>query len=192
MNGRRFIGSLGAAFLSFIGLSGCRQNIAANSVENTILVAYFSHTGNTLKIANQIHDRVGGDIFEIKTVNPYPDDFKECLEQAEVEFKNNVRPQLQTMVENMDSYNIVFLGFPYWIGTMPMALYTFLEDYDFSNKTIIPFCTYNKSGMGRIPSYIRRLCRRSTVLDGLAIQRLNVDTDQGEVSTWLRGMGFVG
>jgi len=190
MNRRKFFSSLRAGLLS-IGLAGGGRTYTMNS-DDVILVAYFSHTGNTRKIANLIHKRVPSDIFEIKTVNPYPDDFNECLEQAKVEFKNNVRPQLEARVENIDAYNVVFLGFPYWIGTMPMALYTFLEGHDFSNKTIIPFCTYNKSGMGRIPSYIRRLCRRSTVLDGIAVPRLNVDTEQGEVSTWLRGMGFVG
>lgn len=158
---------------------------------NSILIAYFSHTGNTRKIANQIHARVGSDIFEIKTVTPYPDDFNACLEQAKRERISNYRPQLQNMVANMASYEVVFLGFPYWIGYMPMALYTFLENHDLAKKTVIPFCTYNQSGMGGIVDHIRKLCRRSTVLDGIAIQRSTVDTAQNEVAAWLRGMGYI-
>lgn len=160
------------------------------SPRNTVLVAYFSHTGNTRKIANQIHSLVGSDIFEIKTVNPYPEEFYACLDQATRESKENIRPQLKTRVQNMDAYEVIFLGYPYWIGTMPMALFTFLESYDFSNKTIVPFCTYKQSGMGGV-SHIRQLCRKSTIREGLAVQQDNVNTAQTQVSAWLHGLGYM-
>jgi flavodoxin len=135
--------------------------------ENNILVAYFSHTGNTRVIANQIHENVGGDIFEIVTVDPYPDDYNACVDKAKQEQDDNSRPELATKVENMDSYDVVFVGYPNWWGTMPMAVFTFLEEYDFSGKTIVPFCTHEGSGLGRSVEDIKELCPQSTILEGL-------------------------
>jgi len=166
------------------------KTVQPPSPTNTVLVAYFSHTGNTRKIANQIHSLVGSDIFEIKTVNPYPEEFYACLDQATRESEENMRPQLKTRVQNMASYEVVFLGYPYWIGTMPMPLFTFLESYDFANKTIVPFCTYKQSGMGGV-AHIRQLCRRSTISEGLAVQQGNVNTAQNQVSAWLRSLGYM-
>lgn len=155
----------------------------------TILIAYFSHTGNTRRIANQIHDKVGGDIFEIKTVNPYPQDFDACLEQATRERDSKFRPQLQAKVGNMGSYDIVFVGYPVWRGTMPMALFTFLESHDFGNKKIMPFCTYYGSGMRGVDQ-IKQICQRSTVKDGLAIQSNKILIARSDVTRWLQGLGF--
>ncbi|WP_229395352.1 flavodoxin [Methanosarcina sp. DH1] len=161
-----------------------------DSASKKILVAYFSHTGNTRVIANQIHEKVGGDIFEIVTVNPYPTDYDAVVDQAKQEQEDNYRPQLKTKVENMDSYDVVFIGYPNWWGTMPMSVFTFLEEYDFSGKTIIPFCTHEGSGLGRSVEDITELCPQSTILDGLAIRGSSVETAQDDVSEWLRKIGM--
>ena len=161
-----------------------------DSAPKKILVAYFSHSGNTREIANQIHEKVGGDIFEIVTVNPYPADYDSVVDQAKQEQEDNYRPELATEVENMDSYDVVFVGYPNWWGTMPMPVFTFLEEYDFSGKTIIPFCTHEGSGLGRSVEDITDLCPQSTILDGLAIRGSSVETAQGDVSEWLREIGM--
>jgi len=161
-----------------------------DSTPKKILVAYFSHTGNTRVIANQIHEKVGGDIFEIVTVNPYPTDHDAVVDQAKQEQEDNYRPELATKVENMDSYDVVFIGYPNWWGTMPMPVFTFLEEYDFSGKTIIPFCTHEGSGLGRSVEDITKLCPQSTILDGLAIRGSSVETAQDDVSEWLREIGM--
>ena len=161
-----------------------------DSASKKILVAYFSHTGNTRVIANQIHEKVGGDIFEIVTVNPYPTDYDAVVDQAKQEQEDNYRPQLKTKVENMDSYDVVFIGYPNWWGTMPMSVFTFLEEYDFSGKTIIPFCTHEGSGLGRSVEDTTELCPQSTILDGLAIRGSSVETAQDDVSEWLRKIGM--
>ncbi len=85
------------------------------------LSAYFSHSGNTREIANQIHESVGGDLFEIVSADPYPADYDAVVEQARKELDKDYRPRLKTKVENMDSYTVVFLGYPNWWGTMPTA-----------------------------------------------------------------------
>lgn len=153
-----------------------------------ILVTYFSHSGNTRVTANQIHDDVGGDIFEIVAVNQYPSDYDQCVEQASKELRERFKPKLKTKVENMQSYNVVFVGYPNWWGTIPMPVASFLSSYDFSGKTIAPFCTNEGSRLGRSVVDIRELCPQSTVTDGIAIRGSTVKTAQNEVSRWLHGL----
>lgn len=170
--------------------SKVESNNTSGTEEKKILVAYFSHSGNTRVIANQIHEKVGGDIFEIVTVNPYPTDYNALVDQAKQEQEENYRPQLKTKVENMDSYDVVFVGYPDWWGTMPMPVFTFLEEYNFSGKTIIPFCTHEGSGLGRSVEDIKKLCPQSTILNGLAIRGSDVKNAQSDVSKWLHEIGM--
>src|SRR5512145_3060339 len=126
------------------------------------LIAYFSRkgqnyrdgnivnlpNGNTEIIAKLIHELIGGDLFEIKTTKQYPIDYTETTEIAKTELRTNARPELIGKVSNIDEYDEVYLGYPNWWNTCPMAVFTFLESYDFSGKTIIPFCTHEGSGLG--------------------------------------------
>lgn len=158
---------------------------------NNILVAYFSHSGNTREIANQIHEIVGGDIFEIVTVDPYPRGYNEVAEQARKELDAGYRPELKTKVENMGSYDLILVGHPNWWGTVPRPIATFLLQYDFSGKTIVPFCTHEGSGLGRSVMDITKLCPQSTILDGLAIRGGEVKNAQHKVSEWLHELGVI-
>jgi len=157
-----------------------------------ILVAYFSHSGNTRIIANQIHDKVDGDIFEIIAIDPYPGDYDEVVEKARKELRELFRPKLKTKVENMESYDVVFVGYPNWWNTIPMPVATFLSEYDFSEKTIIPFCTNEGSHLGQSVADIKVLCPQSTILDGLAVRGRDVKKAKGEISEWLRELGIIG
>jgi flavodoxin len=158
--------------------------------ENRILVAYFSHSGNTRVVARQIHESVGGDIFEIVPVDPYPRDYDEVVEKARKELSENYRPKLKTKVGNMESYKVVFVGHPNWWGTIPRPVATFLSEYDFSGKTIAPFCTHEGSGLGRSVEDIRACCPRSTVPGGLAVRGSSVKNAREEVAAWLREIGM--
>lgn len=162
-----------------------------DTAKKNILVAYFSHSGNTQVIANQIHESVGGSIFKITTVVPYSTDYDTVVDKAKQEQKDNYRPKLATKVENMNSYDVIFVGYPDWWGTMPMAVFTFLEEYNFSGKTIIPFCTHEGSGLGRSVTDIKKLCPKSTILDGLAIRGTNVKNGKEDVSEWLNKIGII-
>jgi flavodoxin len=157
--------------------------------EQKALVAYFSRTGNTREIANQIHEKVGGDIFEIQTVNPYPGDYNECVQQAKQELEKGYRPELKTMVKDIESYGVVFIGYPNWWSTIPAPVRTFLSKCDLSGKTIVPFCTHEGSSLGRSVMDITRLCPRSTIRDGLAVRGRDVKNARNEVSNWLRELG---
>jgi flavodoxin len=181
-----------------LSLSACGTNnrgktsgVQKETRSRKILIAYFSHTGNTREIANQIHKKVGGDIFEIVTVKPYPTDYQTVVDQAKREQEAHDRPKLATKVRNMASYDVVFVGYPNWWGTMPMAVFSFLQQYNLSGKTIIPFCTHGGSELGRSVHDITKLCPKSTILDGLAVRDTNVKHAQNDVSKWLRKLRMI-
>ena len=170
-----------------------------------ILVAYFSRAdenynvgtidiGNTQIIAEYIASEVGADSFHIETVTPYPADYDDCCDVAKQELADKARPEIQGGVENMEQYDIVFLGYPIWWGDMPMAVYTFMDSYDFSDKVVIPFNTHEGSGESGTYSAISSYLPNAQVLDGMAIQgktaqEFSSDTQQA-VRDWLDGLGF--
>lgn len=151
-----------------------------------VLVAYFSHSGNTREIANQIHKAAGGDLFEIRAVKTYPQDYDAVVEEARQELASGVKPALKTKVADIGAYDVVFVGYPNWWGTFPAPVKTFLTQYDLSGKTIAPFCTHEGSGLGRSVGDIVKLCPRSTLHEGLAVRGSTVKTAQVKVSDWLR------
>ena len=112
-----------------------------------ILIAYFSHTGNTELAAWQIQAAVGGQLFAIQTEVPYPQDKSECGKIAKQELAGNERPPLAADLADISQYDTIFIGYPVWYGTTPMAVRTFLEAHDFSGKVLVPFCTSKKSGI---------------------------------------------
>ncbi|GHU23964.1 flavodoxin [Spirochaetia bacterium] len=152
----------------------------------SLLVAYFSWGGTTRIIAEQIQKTVGGDLFEIKTLDPYPKEYNPTTAVAKREQRSNARPALTAQVNGMDSYKTIFLGYPNWWGTIPMAIVTFLESYNFSGKLIIPFCTHGGSALGRSIADIKKLCPQSTIGEGLAIRNGTIDHAGNAITVWLR------
>lgn len=113
------------------------------------LVAYFSWSGNTEQVAQIIAEQTGGDLFKIETATPYTDDYNTLLDIAQQEQADDARPELAAQVENWDSYDVIFVGYPNWWSDAPMAVYTFLESYDWNGKTLIPFNTSSSGDFGR-------------------------------------------
>ncbi len=169
------------------------------------LIAYYSRAGNnyvgdkimnlpvgnTEVAAKMIQKLTGSDIFRIDTIKNYPADYNETTEVAKQEQRQNARPELTGHVDNMADYNVIYLGYPNWWGTMPMAVFTFLEEYAFSGKTIIPFCTHEGSGMGRSESDVKKLCSDASVLKGLSIRGENVQKAESDIADWLRNLGEI-
>jgi flavodoxin len=155
-----------------------------------ILVAYFSWSGNTRKMATQIQRQTSGDLFEIKTVKPYPGDYNECIDVAKKEQQANARPALANTVTNFADYDVIFVGYPNWWGTMPQALFTFLEAYDFSGKTIVPFNTHGGGRWGRSLDDLKKLCPNATILEGLTISGNTVRRSKDDVAKWLQQIGM--
>lgn len=164
------------------------------------LIAYFSRkgnnyvggsivnlpVGNTEVAAKKIQKLTGSDLFQIRTVKSYPEDYTETTNVAQEEKRGNARPELTETVDNMDSYDVIYIGYPNWWGTMPMAVFTFLEEYDFSGKTIVPFCTHEGSGMGSSERDIKRLCPNANVLSGLAIRGSSIERSDKDITNWLK------
>ena len=169
------------------------------------LIAYYSHAGNncvngnivnlplgnTEVMAHLIQKLTGSDIFRVDTVNAFPEGYQETTEVAKEELRRNVRPGRSGPVDNMADYNVIYLSYPKWWGTMPMVVFTFLEAYDLAGKTIIPFCTHQGNGMGRSESDIRRLCSGANVIKGLDIRGGSVQNALDDVTDWLREIGEI-
>lgn len=143
--------------------------------------------GNAAKIANWIQQEVGGDLFSIVVTEPYSSDYDECLDRAAEEKAAKARPKLVNHVENMDDYDIVFLGFPNWWYTVPMAVHSFLEEYDFSGKTVIPFVTHGTGGLASTIKDIEAdLPKSTTVLEPIGVYRPEVDGSRNKVIEWVK------
>ena len=168
-----------------------------------ILIAYFSRAGenygvgviekgNTEIVAEMVAEQTGGELFHIETVTPYPEDYDECTAVAQQEQRENARPELTATVEDMDAYDTVYLGYPIWWGDMPMAVYTFLESYDWSGKTIIPFSTHAGSGLSSTEARIASACSGAELLSGFTISGQTAQNDrettQRAVQEWLDSM----
>jgi len=147
--------------------------------------------GNTEVAAKMIQKMTGSNIFRIDTVKEYPVDYHETTDVAMQELRQNARPELAGYVDNMADYSVMYLGYPNWWGTMPMAVFTFLEQYDFSGKTIIPFCTHEGSGMGHSEGDVRKLCSDARVLKGLPIRGGSVQGAENDIANWLRKLGQI-
>ena len=141
---------------------------ASETKEENILIAYFSQTGNTEKLAEDIHNSVGGDMFEITTVTPYPDDYKRQVEQ----------------------YDIIFLGYPNWWSDLPMPVFSFLDEYDLSGKTIIPFCTSGGGGFGNGVESMQSAEPDAVFEEGFEVDGSSVDSAETDVNEWLERLGL--
>ena len=181
--------------VAYLSRAGENYNVGVVK-EGSASAAYagYIEKGNTAILAEAIAEATGGDLFAITTVTPYPDDYATMLQVAQEEIDTNARPELAGTVENMDDYDIIFIGYPIWHGRMPQAIYTFLESYDLTGKTIIPFNTHEGSGQSGTQRVIENALPGSTVLQGLAVQGKTAQEDaertQTLVDQWLEGLGL--
>ena len=195
------------ALLAFTLILNCNQTKAEEINMKALkkIVVYFSKTGeqysvgnitegNTAIVAEMIAEETKADIFEIKLKNDtYPQAYKALTEVALAEKKAGARPEIAGYVKNFADYDVVFIGSPNWWADMPMALYTFMEAYDWKGKTVIPFVTHEGSGLSSIPSKIKNVTG-AEVLDGLAVYghtaQNNREEAKKEVANWLKKLGF--
>lgn len=191
-----------------VGLIGCKEDepIAEPPVqsetEGKILIVYFSRTGynypnqwleigHTARVANFIADLTGGDKFEILPKVPYPDNYQETVAIAREELNNDARPEFIGRIDNLDEYNIVFVGGPVWHGVMPMIIRTFYDSYDLSGKTIVPFSTHAGSGLGDCERLAKSYYPTATVLEGLAVQGTSSAQSREIVEAWLKRIKII-
>jgi flavodoxin len=187
------------AFWAFIFiLLGVNMELQAQTSNDKILVVFFSWSGNAKTLAGQIAQVTKGDLFEIKTITAYPDNYNDCIAVAKQEQERNARPDILRSVINMAQYKTVFLCYPIWWGTMPMAVFTFLESYDLSGKSIYPLVTHGSSRFGRSLDDIKKLCPKAVLSEGLSVSAFDrnpndnpvVTAPNRDVTSWLLKLGI--
>lgn len=164
-----------------------------------ILIAYYSRAdenyvngrlemldkGNTELAAEMIAGATGGDLFKIEQLHPYAVGYNDCIAQAQEDQQRNARPELKAYPDSIDAYDIIYLGYPNYWGTMPMAVWSFLEHFDFAGKEIHPFCTHEGSGMGRSESDLRKLCPDASIVKGLPIHGAEAAKAGAAIRKWI-------
>lgn len=160
-----------------------------------ILVVYFSWSGHLDSMAHWVADETGGDLYRVTAKEPYPENYNDTADRAKQEQDDGVRPEIVVDIapEQMSDYDTIFFGFPVWWYDLPMPMWTFLESYDFSGKTIIPFFSHEGSsnGANALPT-VERLASGATVksYDALSIRGGNVDGSESDVRAWVQGLNY--
>ena len=154
----------------------------------SVLVAYYSYTGNTEEMAEEIANQTNGELFEIERKEAYDDLYTE----AEDEIKNDERPELSSMVEDIDKYDVIFIGYPIWWDEAPAMINTFLESYNLTNKVVVPFCTSSSDGIENSMDGIRASAKGAAVLDGLRMSSGDASSSSGkeEIANWINGLNI--
>ena len=169
------------------------------------LIAYFSRAdenyfagamryvkvGNTEIVVNKMKGMIDADTFKIEMKNPYSPVYMTCIEEAKKDLRAKARPELVSMPASIDEYDTVILAYPNYWGTMPMAVYTFLENFDFTGKTILPLCTNEGSGMGSSEREIRKTCPGADVKRGLPVTGSTAANSKSSVERWLKANGMI-
>ena len=186
---RRFL-TISAMTLGAIAISGLSR-LAHAAPANTLIV-YFSWSGNTRGIARLLHQKIGGDLVKIEPVTPYSEDYNTCLEQAKSEQERAARPELKTRIADMSLYSTIFLGYPNWWATIPMPIASFLEQYDFSGKTIIPFVSHGGGRLRQSVTDIAKLCPSSKILEALSVRYSGGSSLSEDMDAWLNRIGLRG
>lgn len=162
------------------------------------LIAYYSRAGenyfggtyrriavgNTEKAAKMLREITGGQLLKIEQAQPYSEDYQTCIAQAKRDLQAKARPEVRNLPDNLDEYDEIYLGYPNYWGTMPMAVYTFLEKYDFSGKTIHPFCTHEGSGLSNTLWDIQSAAKGARVAKGIAVHGSEVDSALAALKKW--------
>ncbi len=164
----------------------------ASDVKTTgkVLIVYFSWGGNTRGVAQEIQRQTGADIFEITLVHPYSTDYETVLMEAQEDQHNQARPEIAGHVSNMDEYDVILLGYPNWWASIPMPIASFLEEYDFAGKKIIPFCSHGGGRFGQSITAIAKLAPDADIGEGLSVHYSGGSTLADDVEKWLDSNGI--
>lgn len=211
MNRRDFLKLAGVSLLSLAALTmGCgsfnaakadapapkvKQSTSEGASQNMnngkkILVAYFSWSGNTKAVAEEIHKQVGGDIVEIVPATPYSETYSVTVAKAKAEQAANARPAISTKIADFDKYDVVFLGYPNWWGSFPMPVATFVETYKLDGQTVAPFFTHGGGGEQRCLSDLQKLTPNAKFTQDLVLSGSSAKNAQGQIKSWLDSLQF--
>lgn len=207
MNRRDFLKLAGVSLLSLAALTmGCgsfnaakadapapkvKQSTSEGASQNMnnckkILVAYFSWSGNTKAVAEEIHKQVGGDIVEIVPATPYSETYSVTVAKAKTEQEAGARPAISTKIADFEQYDTIYLGYPNWWGSMPMPVATFIDTYKMSGKKVAPFFTHGGGGVQRCMSDLEARAQGANFTDYLCLSGSSAKNSQGEITSWVK------
>ena len=175
-----------------LGLAAGRANAQASSGSRSVLVVYFTRTGNTAVIARQIRRALDADLFEIQPAEPYPEDYEETVAQATRERESGFEPPLATLAPNMERYETVFLGFPIWGMSAPSVIRSVLSQHDLSGRTLVPFITHGGYGLGQSLSVVSEHAPQARLLEGFSLEADQERRTFEQVTSWLGGVQIPG
>ena len=203
---KHFISLVLAGVMTAVSVTFSSPTVTAETEHHdNVLITYFSRAGenynvgvvergNTDLLAEIVAEETGGELFRIETVKEYPTAYDEMLTVATEERTNKEHPELKTSIENFDTYDVIFVGYPIWWGDMPMAMYTFLESYDWNGKTVIPFNTHEGSGQANTVATIKGICEGADVMSGFSVRGSVAQNDGASarsiVQNWLDSNNF--
>jgi len=164
---------------------GASQNM---NTSKKVLIAYFSYSGNTKAVAEEIHKQIGGDLIEIVPATPYSETYNVCVAKAKAEQVANARPAISTQIADFDQYDTVYLGYPNWWGSMPMPVATFIETYKLDGKKVAPFFTHGGGGVQRCMSDLQKLAPNAKFTQYLCLSGSSAKTAQGEIKNWISSL----
>lgn len=182
-------GKILIAYFSRWGNTNYDSNVDA-STGASILIHNGNRQGTTQIVAEYIRAAVGGDIHLIETTNPYPVDFNAVRDLNHAEQAAGTLPSLKNRIENMNQYDVIFIGFPVWATDVPQAVFSFLSAYELSGKTIVPFCTHDGYGAGSSYRSVQSAAPDAKVLEGMTLESTNVPSSESQIQDWLKRIGI--
>lgn len=186
---RDFILSSLAAGAALLGGPATRYALAAKPRRNQVITIFYSWGGNTKAIAQRIHQKVGGDLVELELVRPYSANYNTCLDEARRDQTDQARPELKTRLTGFERYDTVLIGYPNWWASIPMPIATLLEAYDFTGKSIVPFCSHGGGRLGRSVTDIAKLAAGANVREALSVHYDGGASLDRDIDEWLRKNG---
>lgn len=168
--------------------NGIKQD---DNKSSKVLIVYFSRSSNTKNLAESIQEKVGGQLLEIKTINPYPESYNDTTRQAKQELETGFKPPIEPANINVEEYDTIYIGSPCWWGTIAPPVMTFLSEHDFSGKTVIPFNTHAGTGIGNTVTDVQKLAVGANVLDGFSVRGDSVRNAQTNITNWLKRIGQI-
>lgn len=184
----------GAVFsaAAIVGGLSPKSAFAAEASKGKTLIVFYSWSGNTRSIASQIHQKVGGDLVGLELIKPYSGNYNTCLDEAKRDQAQQARPELKTRIANFEQYDTVFIGYPNWWASIPMPIASLLESYEFSGKTVIPFCSHGGGRLGQSVTDIGKLAPRTQIKEALSVHYNGGGSLSRDIDAWLLKAGIAG